>query len=1070
MVVRNAFNKDVFREITRTIERFLGLFAIIALGVSFFAGIGTTGSKMKHAQDIFLTDHSLTDIQIISNYGLNDNDIDAIAKTKGVLKVQPAYNLDAIVTINAKTILIKAISFETENFNEQINKPDLISGRIPTKGNEILVEPNFLAMSKLSIGDNITLESGKDEDIRKNLKTKQFKIVGTANSPMYISDERGTGSVGSGKIDCYVMFPKDAFTLDYYPEAFVSVDGASELFSFGTEYENAVEKIVKNLEKVEDVRVVARLNELTEKAYRDIARQEKNLEEMKLTARVEFDDNITALGFQILDVEKAKEELRNERKNYERQLENLKLNKSKINSALLSVRDGLSSIENNKNSLNKSLSDVKAGFMQLDNNENDLLYEEDQIYKNLSMYPEMLKEALAEIEQGKLEIEEQRLILTENERSIHEGILALDLAQADIEKQESQVLANLREIQSFQNQILIGMTVIDKNINSISSGKTELENAVTDLSLEKTTSIEDIEIATAQLKKAREDLDDLNEVDWYILDRDTNYGFLTYKEDADKMTSIGKVFPLMFFLVAALVCLTTMTRLVEEKRMEIGTLKALGYKNFKILSKYIIYALTPTVLGGIFGGYFGMIIYPNIIMTAYTNMYLIPKSELYIDYNYWAFGILLGSITTVAATINTCYGVLKEDPASLLRPKAEKTGKKTFIESIKIIWNNLTFSQKITMRNLIKYKKRLLMTIIGVGGCTALIVTGFGLRNSIEDLIRKQYGSIFKYDMKISFSDSVKDKDIDAVTKMISNSKTQKDYLVLKEKNIEAGNMIEADEQATLIVPKNMALFDSFLGLKDRVSQKEYTVSDDGAVISEKLAKLFKVSEGDNLTLKDGDDRYTIKVDAICENYFNHYIYMSETYYKEVFNEDIEYSAIYSKLNAVSTKEETDSFIKEVLDKKSVSGVVQTNTAIENMQKVIDSLDIVIIVLVISAGILAFVVLYNLTVINIKEREREIATLIVLGFRDKETENYIYKENIILTAMGIVFGLFMGYILHSYIILTVESRMMMFSKQIWASSYAYSVVITMLFAILVNKVTSKKLKKIDMVEALKSVE
>jgi putative ABC transport system permease protein len=562
----------------------------------------------------------------------------------------------------------------------------------------------------------------------------------------------------------------------------------------------------------------------------------------------------------------------------------------------------------------------------------------------------------------------------------------------------------------------------------------------------------------------------MDEPEWYVLDRETNMGYSSFGEDADKIDAIGKVFPLIFFLVASLVSLTTMTRLVEERRIEIGTLKSLGYGNLKIMSKYVIYALAPTLTGGLIGGYVGMKLYPSLIIDAYKMFYVTPKAQTPLDYGYWALGIIIAVACTVGASLFSCSNELRETPSELMRPKAPKTGRRTFLEYLSVIWNFFTFIQKVTIRNIVRYKKRFWMTVVGIAGCTALLMTGFGIRDSISEIMGIQYTDIYRYDMATTFADSVKQNDVKKVRDDIAKSPYAKSNMRVRSKMLDAGVEGIKTIPATLIVPEDTQNMGDFISLRDRVTKAGVPVEKNSVVVTEKMAKLLKLDIGDSFFIKDGDDmRAEVACGGITEHYLQHYIYMDKDLYSELFKETPEYNSIFTILKNPGSDEKIE-LAREVLEKKSVNSVWFTSTMIESFTSVVDGLNFVVFVLIFSAGALALVVLLNLTSINISERIRELATIEVLGFYDSETSAYVYRENAVLTAFGAIAGIGLGLALHLYIILTAETEVMMFGRQIKPISYVYSVLLTVLFSVLVNMLTARRLRKINMVEALKSIE
>ena len=558
-------------------------------------------------------------------------------------------------------------------------------------------------------------------------------------------------------------------------------------------------------------------------------------------------------------------------------------------------------------------------------------------------------------------------------------------------------------------------------------------------------------------KKIRQELknEKLEGQTWYVLDINSNTGFYQYKQDTERIDNVAKVFPLVFFIVAVLICLTTMTRMVEEERSQIGTLKSLGYKDSAIMFKYVLYASLATIIGGMIGVVIGYRLLPDIVFEMYKNMYRIGDIKLSYYSSLTFQGMVIALLCTLGATIYTCRKTLKESPANLLRPVAPAAGKRVLLERIPIIWNHLSFSHKVTVRNVFRYKKRFLMTIIGIAGCTGLILAGFGLKDCIVKMVPHQYEEIFSYQAKIALNE---EKTNETINKIKENKKI-KDILEVQEEAVTIDNK-DTNQSVTLVIPKEDP--DGFIKLQDRKTNEHYNLNN-GIIITEKLANLLEVEENDVLKFT-GTDKYEKKIAHITENYLFHYIYLPKSEYQED-----EYNTVLVKTKNMTEKEEKE-FASKLKEIPGVSSITFTSSTRHIFDDTMDNFAYVSLILIVSAGALAFVVLYNLSSVNISERRRELATIKVLGFYDKEVYQYINRENTILTLIGILLGLGIGNILTMYIIKTCEIDMLMFDPTIALASYIYAILITAAFAILVNVILYFSLKKIDMIESLKSVE
>ncbi|WP_270187588.1 FtsX-like permease family protein [[Ruminococcus] lactaris] len=687
---------------------------------------------------------------------------------------------------------------------------------------------------------------------------------------------------------------------------------------------------------------------------------------------------------------------------------------------------------------------------------------------------EKISAGLSEIEAGQ---EQMQTGLTQMESYISSGEFQLQAAREQLESGKNQILSGQRQIEDARKRIADGEEQIQAGIKQIQDGETgladgwiEYQDGERQANAEIADGEAQIADAKVQLADAKKEIEQIEKPTWYIYDRSHLPEYSGYGDNADRMKAIGEVFPLIFFLVAALISLTTMTRMVEEERTLIGTLKALGYSKKSIAAKYLGYAVLATLTGGIFGVMIGEKILPYIIITAYKIMYRhLPDVEIPYNLYYGVLACVAALLCTVAATIFSCMKELKEQAAELMRPPAPKQGKRVFLEYIPFLWKRLNFTWKSTVRNLMRYKKRFFMTIFGIGGCMGLMLVGFGLKDSISSIVPLQYEDIQLYDGNVILQSDVtmqeKQEVYEALEKNSQVVATAED--LLQKITIEHDGV---SKEVYLNVPENVEKFSDFVVLQDRTTKEKYQLTDKGAVLTEKMAKELGVSAGDTVTIKEENEKErTVKISQICENYMSHYLYMTPAVYKAAYGKEPKYNSIYYRTEGRTTKE-AELVGEAALKLDGALSVSYTTELRQQVDDMLQSLDIVIVVLIISAGMLAFVVLYNLNNINITERKRELATLKVLGFYDKEVTEYVYRENILLTLIGSVFGMLLGKILHRFIIVTVEIDSVMFGRNINTISFVYAFLLTVVFSLFVNGVMYFKLKKINMVESLKSVE
>ncbi|HAX73497.1 MAG TPA: ABC transporter permease, partial [Firmicutes bacterium] len=663
------------------------------------------------------------------------------------------------------------------------------------------------------------------------------------------------------------------------------------------------------------------------------------------------------------------------------------------------------------------------------------------------------------LEAGKAELATQSQALVNGENELKAGLQEIQTQKAALATQkevlETEKANTLAKFKQAEQDLETGKVELEKAERSYSEGKAEAEEKFAE--------------AEAEIKEAESKINDISEAEWYILDREKHYSYVDFKNAAESIEAISKVFPVFFFMVAALVCLTTMTRMVDEQRMTIGTLKALGYSKVKIASKFLIYAGLASILGSVIGTIIGFNVFPRVVLDAYAMMYVLPDGIIVLS---WPLVLLATLIAVGVTTLSAYFAVnteITEAPSVLMRPKAPKEGKRILLERIPFIWNHLSFTGKVTVRNIFRYKKRFLMTVFGIAGCTALLLTGFGIKDSIRTIIDRQFGTIYHYDLSISLDKKITDAQKEELITKLSDDERVYDTLFIKS---ESGKL-ESDEttkDVSLVIPQNIEQLDEFVTLQTRSNENPIALPEDGIVITEKVATQLNAKVGSEMTLENVDGkRVTAKVAGIAENYTFHYVYISPNYYQQLFGELPVFDSLLTMINDYEIEME-ETFTKDYMNVEGISGLSWNSTVRQSFDDTISSLNYVVLLMIVSAGALAFVVLYNLTNVNISERMREIATIKVLGFYDKEVSAYIYRENIILTIIGTGVGLILGIMLHRYIMLTVEMDMMMFGRNIAAISFVYASALTIFFSILVNFAMYYKLKNVAMVESLKSVD
>ena len=695
-----------------------------------------------------------------------------------------------------------------------------------------------------------------------------------------------------------------------------------------------------------------------------------------------------------------------------------------------------------------------------------------QYEEGLAQYEEGLSQyqaAKAQLDASQAELNTQRQTLEEQQATLHNTKAQLDQSSAQLQQgiQTAQT-----EFANAEAQLNDAQTQYDDGLAQLETAAQELQEGWDDYNQGYAEAQQQFADAEEELADAESQIRDIEEGKWYLYTREDNTSFSSYDSNADKIAAIATVFPLFFFLVAALVALTTMTRMVEEERQQIGTLKALGYSTGKIAAKYLFYAALASVLGSVVGLAVGSWLFPFIIINAYNIMYDVPEILTPFNVPYALISSLSMILCTLAVTLSACWAELREVPSQLMLPKAPKAGKRILLERVTPLWNRLKFTRKVTFRNLFRYKKRFFMTVVGIAGCTALLVTGFGIRDSISDIVGIQYNQLNQYQLTVGLRDpsALEGRDLKALLEEDGSQITDSLSTLQEQADVVPQGNHPADS-VVVFVPEDAGAMGEYFQFRHRTDSREVTFDEDAVVVTEKLCERQGWQVGDTITLEDADgNQATLTITDICENYVYHYVYLSPKTYEAAFGKTWEPNSLLCKLPEDITQEEESQLSTQLLQCRDVVSAQFTNTLSESFNNSIQSINSIVVVLIISAGALAFVVLYNLTNINITEREKELATIKVLGFYDGEVSAYIYRETILLTVIGTALGLVLGMGLHQFVIRTAEVDMVMFGREVYWPSYVWSTLLTFLFSALVNLVMHRKLKKISMVESMKAPE
>lgn len=1100
--IRNRLVTDTLREVHHTFPRFLSLLVLSALAVCFLAGLRATAPDMKLSADAYFDQQNLMDLHIASTLGLTQEDVDAIAEEEGVASVQGAYTIDALVPMDNQEMVVKVLSYSGEG---DVNQPALVEGRLPEGEDECLVEPLFLELSGLSIGDTISLDTGEG-DYADALSVEEVTIVGTANSPLYIALDRGSSTLGTGSVDAFLILPVESFTMDYYTDAYLLAEGASELETYSDEYEELVDQLAQQLEPLSKERSALRYDEASQAisdAEEELAQAEEEANQQLTDAEAEITSSRQELDDAKKQLEDAKKQLDSGEAQYAAGMEQLESGWQALDAASLELEDGKAQYEQGQTAYQAALAlyQIQAAAVerQLETQaeleastqartqatqaalqaateaalEDPLSYMEvyNRVYEETyqSVYDTAYAQAYAQAQENSSQWQE----LQTSKAQLDQTKAQLDAAKAQLNQGEIEYRAGVRQLESSQRQLEASREELDQGWEDYETGLQQWEDGekayqegYESYTQSRQEAEDQLKDGRKEVEQAKRDLTLLEDGEWYILDRNTNTGYVSYSMDADRIANLAAVFPLIFFLVAALVSLTTMTRMVEEQRTTIGGLKAMGFSRGSIAIKYVGYGFLSSVIGAVLGLAVGLTLLPWIICTAWSAMYTIGD----IHYSFeaatslLAAGAAVGTVTLAA--LLACFSTLAATPAQLMRPKAPPVGKRIFLERITPLWRKLSFHYKITLRNLFRYQKRFWMTVAGIGGCAALIVTAFGVRGSIMGVMEEQFDVLYHYTAQVGLVDEITPLELEEVEDTLSESGLVDDSLACRVETVTAQSESYTLDCYLQTTPSQEEL-SRFVELRHRTDDVPVTLPDDGAVITEKMASLLGVEVGDTITL-DGESRVTITVADITEHYVQHYIYVSDTYYETLFGEAPTANTVLVDFPVEESG--AGELESQLVSLDGVSSLTLLSDTADTFSSSMESVDYAVILIIFCAAALAFVVLMNLTNINITERLRELATLKVLGFYNREVSAYIYRENAILTVFGVLAGMVLGKFLHQWLILTVEVDMVMFDRVLDLSSYLWAAVLTVVFSLAVNLTARRKLRDLDMVEALKSVE
>lgn len=1096
------FFKDVFRLINSTYKRFFAIAAIVFIGVAFMMGLLSNTNIMRDSVNDFNNEINLQDIQVYSSLGFDDNDIEKISNLDYVDEVFASKTRDVYCNDKDNNSIVVRVRELDSNVNSYV----LEEGRLPESNDECIYIDNDVEHETIQVGKRIDLYL-EDEDLSESIKNTSFKIVGKAKSSEYMSKMLSTSLLDNRDLDAVILIPNSNFISDYYSTVYFTIKDARNYNSFENEYFDYIKDKVNDFESFADTQKYALKDHIVEDAKKEIEDGKKELEDAKIDGQKELNEAYQKLIDARKQIDDGKKEIED--------------NESKLIDGQEKIDKGLQELKDKEKLVNESIKTIEdSSGMSLDdfitytqnnlNTYNDLLTNKQELEANKQTLVDTRQTCLDAINQSplktKIAVRAAMLLIFDKEsdtyKNLEQLLQAFDFLESyndnmktvndyldqvnsgikqiedgysqsgGIEKTLSDCIAlkdGKKQIKEGYSQIEQSQKEIDDGWVKLEEGKQELAKAEKEYRDGYEKYLDGVEeynkkIADAEdeIQDAENKIKDLDDAKWIVLDRDSQYSHYMYKNSCTQMNSIGIVMPIIFFLVAALVCSTTMKRLIDEQRGQIGIYSALGYTKSEIAARYLSYVLIATLSSSIIAVFAGMAIFPTVIYNTWRLLYYLPNMKMFIPLDKLVICILSFVVLMCFVSYITINSTLKECSAQLMRPKAPKNSKEIILEKIKFIWNRLSFTSKITARNIFRYKSRFLMTIIGIAGCTGLLVLGFGIKDSISDVVNVQYQDFYKYDYIVNLNNDRHLIEINNEIKKDRNNESLVNYLTYSSKVFDKNN----NESVIIVEAMNKVGFDTMYNLYDYKTKELLSLPEDGVIITEKYARNENINVGDRIRISSNNGTEAdVTVKAIAEMYFQHYMYISDKLYSNIFNEDMEYTNI-----AVTNEGDSGELLKLPEKFNDVASTKDFSSFTERFNLMIEALDLIILVIIITSGALAFVVLINLTNVNISERTREIATLKVLGFNDKEVNVYIFKEIILLSIIGAIIGLPLGVIEVRFVMQVIDMEMIMFPHVVKTPSFIYSFIITMIFTFIVFMLTKKTLKKVNMVESLKSVE
>ena len=1028
--------KTTYREIRQSFGRYAAILAIVALGVGFFVGLMVVTPAMVRNGGRYLNSHDLYDLRLLSTLGFEKDSVDAFTGREDIKAVEGAVSSDflAVDESGKSRVLVAQTLLEVQN------QVELKEGRLPEAADEIVVDSSLF--SKDDIGKTIQVSDENSEETADLFAYDVYTIVGVADASYYINYQRGSTTLGTGRVSGFVYMLPDGFDTDYYTELFVRLDQNDRIYSDA--YKAKIEDLKTWAEPIAEQEAQKRYDSLKADAQQKVDDAQKELRDQTADARTDLEEAKQKLTDGQKELADGKEQIADAKKQLQQAKQTLAQKQTELNNGRAQLVDGRSQLETGQAQLDSARAQLNAAIAAAQS-AGSQAGAESGVSGSAAV---SLAQQLAQLDAQQAALDAQRNQLESSEAELTAGEKQLAAAKRELSSQEEQLNEQEQKLADAEKELADGQKEYEDGLQTLDEKTADAKKEIAD---------------------AQKQIDEIQEPDVYVLGRDTNIGYASYENDSTIVAGIAKVLPFFFFLVAALVCMTTMNRMVEEQRTQIGVLKALGYSEARIMGKYLFYAGSAAGIGSVIGFLIGSTIFPTVIWNAYKIMYHMGDYELMFDPGLAAASLAVALLCSVGVTWLTCRYELMSTAANLIRPKAPKSGRRVWLEHIPLLWNHMSFLAKVSVRNVFRYKQRFFMMVIGIGGCTALLVTGYGIKDTIADIADMQYEEVQLYDMSATLKEGYPDADaadFSELTGALSGS--SKDWMPFCEISMDLTGR-SGVKTANVVIPQDTGAAQEYIRLRTEEGEDIPWPGEEEAVISAKLARKCGIRVGDTVTLRTEDgEKLKVKVTALSRNYIYNYVYISPETWELDNGSDPVYKSIY--IHASEGAQENRELSEKLLACDVVSAVAVNADMLSQINKMMSSLDAVVLLVILCAGALAFIVIYNLTNINITERIREIATIKVLGFRPKETAAYVFRENVVLTALGTIVGLGAGICLHRFVIANIDVDMVTFQPRVLPFSFVKSILLTFVFMVIVDVVMYLKLERINMAESLKSVE